>query len=61
MWMAGLRDDQSDMVDLDAIEDHLAAIGVLGGVSVLGVDFGMWTSTDDELAALSAARSQAGA
>lgn len=61
MWMAGLSDSQSDILDLDEIEDHLTAIGVLGEGSVLGVDFGRWTSKDDELEALSAARSQAGA
>jgi hypothetical protein len=61
MWMAELANGQSDILDLDEIEDHLESIGILGGGSRLGVDFGWWTSEDDELAALSAARGQAGA
>jgi hypothetical protein len=59
MWMETVPDGQSDVLDLDAIEDHLEAIGMLGSGSVLGVDFGMWTSTDDEREALAAARAQA--
>ncbi|MDQ1739647.1 MAG: hypothetical protein QOE53_1299, partial [Pseudonocardiales bacterium] len=38
------------------IEDHLHQIGVLGQNSLLGVDFGHWTSSDDEQEAISAAR-----
>jgi hypothetical protein len=34
-------------LDLDPIEDHLHAIGVLGPNSRLGVSFGDWTSQDD--------------
>ncbi|MEU0885644.1 DUF4157 domain-containing protein [Lentzea sp. NPDC005914] len=59
MWMETVPDGQSDILDLDEIEDHLAAIGMLGSGSILGVDFGLWTSTDDELEALVAARAQA--
>jgi hypothetical protein len=61
LWMDTLSNSQSDILDLDEIEDHLAAIGMLGSGSVLGVDFGWWTSEDDQLAALSSARAQAGA
>jgi len=61
MWMADLGNAQSDILDLDEIEDHLASIGILGAGGLLGVDFGWWTSEDDELEALSAARAQAGA
>jgi Domain of unknown function (DUF4157) len=59
MWMETVPDGQSDILDLDEIEDHLEAIGMLGSGSLLGVDFGMWTSTDDERAALAAARARA--
>ena len=55
VWMAGLPISQSDVLDQDAIEDHLHAIGVLGSSSRLGVNFGRWTSEDDELEAISAA------
>jgi hypothetical protein len=61
MWMASLKDSGSDVLDLDAIEDRLHDINVLGPGSILGVDFGLWTSEDDELAALAAARSYADA
>jgi hypothetical protein len=61
MWMSELRTGDSDILDLDEIEDHLAAIGVLGEGGLLGVDFGSWTSEDDELEALRAARAKAGA
>lgn len=59
LWMATVPDAQSDVLDLDAIEDRLTAIGLLGSGGELGVDFGMWTSGDDERAALAAARSAA--
>jgi Domain of unknown function (DUF4157) len=59
LWMSTLTDDQSNDLDLDAIEDRLHEIGVLGPNSLLGVDFGRYTSEDDELAALAAARRKA--
>jgi Domain of unknown function (DUF4157) len=59
MWMSEISNSDSDILDLDAIEDHLHSIGVLGSGSRLGVDFGGWTSEDDELEALRAARRQA--
>lgn len=59
MWMASLKDSESDIFDLDAIEDRLRDINVLGPGGILDVDFGLWTSEDDELAALAAARSYA--
>jgi len=59
LWMASLSDDDSDVLDLDAIEDHLHAKGILGRGSRLGVDFGNYTSEEDELAAIAAARRQA--
>lgn len=59
MWIGSLSDDDSDILDLDAIEDHLHKRGILGGSSRLGVDFGDYTSEDDELAAIAAGRRQA--
>jgi hypothetical protein len=56
VWIAGVSDP--DLLDRDAIEDHLKAIGVLGPGSRLGVDFGYWTSAADENAAVAAARGQ---
>lgn len=61
MWIGSLSDDDSDILDLDAIEDHLKARGIIGPNSRLGVDFEGYTSEDDELAAISAGRRQAGA
>jgi hypothetical protein len=59
MWMGTLSNDDSDILDLDAIEEHLASIRILGSSGVLGVDFGGYTSKEDELAALRAARPRA--
>jgi len=59
LWMAELSDPS--VLDLDEIEDHLHAIGVLGAGSILGVDFGVWTSDEDEIEARNAARSEAAA
>ncbi len=59
MWMGTLSNDDSDILDLDSIEDHLKKIGILGNGGLLGVDFGDYTSEDDELAALAAARPRA--
>lgn len=59
MWMGTLSNDDSDILDLDNVEDHLLSIGILGSGGLLGVDFGSYTSEDDELAALAAARPQA--
>ena len=56
LWMAELSDDESDVLDRDAIENHLTEIGVLGPAGLLGVDFGWWTSKSDELDAIHAAR-----
>jgi hypothetical protein len=55
-WMASLRMDESDILDLDEIENHLASIGVLGASGRLGVDFGWYTSEADEQEAITAAR-----
>lgn len=61
-WMSSLPDSESDILDLDAIEDHLKDIHVLGGGSSrLGVDFGLWTSKSDELEALASARNKSSA
>jgi hypothetical protein len=57
LWMSTLSD--ASVLDLDAIEDRLHAIGVLGPKSRLGVDFGIYTSSSDEDEARDAARSEA--
>jgi hypothetical protein len=54
LWISRVTD--GDILDRDAIEDHLHSIGVLGENSRLGVDFGYWTSGDDEQEAIAAAR-----
>lgn len=54
VWISHVTD--GDILDRDAIEDHLHSIGVLGSYSRLGVDFGDWTSSDDQDEAISAAR-----
>lgn len=61
MWIGSLSDDDSDILDLDAIEDHLHARRILGPGSRLGVDFGGYTSEADELAAIAAGRREAAA
>ena len=46
----------TSVLDEDDIEDYLEGrIGVLGSGGLLGVDFGNWTSTDDEQEAVRAA------
>jgi len=52
LWMASLKKD-SNILDIDAIEKHLAALGL--------VDFGSYTSDDDENEAIDAARGKASA
>lgn len=59
LWLSAVTDDDSDVIDLDAIEDRLLVAGVIGPSSRLNVDFGWYTSEDDELAALKAARAEA--
>jgi hypothetical protein len=61
LWMSTLDDNNSFLLDRDPIEDRLHKIGVLGPDSMLGVDFGRWTSKEDEVAALAAARREAAA
>jgi hypothetical protein len=58
LWIATLSD--ASVLDLDAIEDRLHAIGVLGPNSRLGVDFGGYTFFWEEDEARDAARSEAG-
>ena len=59
LWLSTIADSESDILDLDAIEDRLLSVGVIGPSSRLGVDFGWYTSEADELAALMAARAKA--
>jgi hypothetical protein len=56
VWIAEIPTDKSDDLDNDTVEEHLHGIGVLGGGSRLKVDFGWWTSEDNEQAAIRAAR-----
>lgn len=56
VWIAQVSDP--DVLDRDEIENHLHRIGVLGSSSLLGVDFGGWTSAEDEQAAIAAARTR---
>jgi hypothetical protein len=65
-WMATLTissdpaRSQTGVLDFNAIENHLRDIGILGdeslGGSMLGVDFGGWTTAPDENAAAMSAR-----
>jgi hypothetical protein len=49
----------TDILDTDAVENYLhGSIGVLGEGSLLGVDFGRWTSEDDEEEAVQAANAK---
>lgn len=57
LWMSGLTD--TSVLDLDAIEDRLHAIHVLGPGSRLGVDFGIYTFWFEEDEARDAARGEA--
>lgn len=61
LWISEL--DDPSILDLDEIEDYLhdqVKIGVLGSSGILGVDFGIWTSSEDEARAQLAARQYAG-
>ncbi|HKJ78228.1 MAG TPA: DUF4157 domain-containing protein, partial [Prolixibacteraceae bacterium] len=60
LWMSEMDIGDSDILDLDAIENHLGAIGLIGENSVLGVDFGDWTSERDEFDAIIASMRHAG-
>lgn len=50
LWMSSLEKD-SNIIDIDAIEDHLALLGI--------VDFGWYTSDDEENEATEKAKQQA--
>jgi hypothetical protein len=60
LWINSLDLADSDLLDLDAIENHLQSIGIIGTNSILGVDFGSWTSKADEVNAIIASISHAG-
>ena len=60
LWINQLDLKELDVLDLDAIEDRLHEINVLGsGTSRLGVNFGRWTSRDDQFNAWVAAAREA--
>jgi hypothetical protein len=59
-WMASLPDEynmlSSGVLDNNVIEARLGHLGILGRDSLLGVDFGDWTSDTDVIKAKSAAK-----
>jgi hypothetical protein len=71
-WMSSLDEDDADVLDLDAIEDRLRSVGVIEWPTRshlyeqdrgarLRVDFGDWTSSDDEALAVRRAKASMGA
>lgn len=60
LWINDIDVADSDILDLDAIEDHLENIRVIGPGSILGVDFGIWTTRTDEVNAIFASIRHAG-
>jgi len=65
LWMAELSEDEAKVLDRDPIEEHLEALGFItsyyGSGGSLGVDTGVWTSKDDCLEMVQAARTRAAA
>jgi hypothetical protein len=65
LWMAELSEDEAKVLDRDPIEDHLEALGFItshyGSGGSLGVDTGIWTTENDCLKMIEAARGEAGA
>jgi hypothetical protein len=65
LWMAELSEDEAKVLDRDPIEDHLEALGFItshyGSGGSLGVDTGIWTTENDCLEMIEAARGEAGA
>ena len=55
-WAAGLSPPNTDMLDLDVIEDHLKKIGIW---DQLGIETGDWMSDKDEALAVVSAKAQA--
>lgn len=54
-WAAGIDFKDSDLLDLDTIENYLKRIGIW---DELGIDRGDWFSTDEERLAIAAAKAQ---
>lgn len=63
LWMAELSDDEAKILDIDAIEDHLEAMKIktsgYGSGGYLGVDTGLYTTKNDCLKLIEAAKSEA--
>jgi len=63
MWMAELPDDEAKILDIDAIEDHLISLGFItsyyGNGGSLGVDTGIFTTKNDCLKIIEAAKGKA--
>jgi len=55
MWIASLNMSESDILDLDAIENYLESKHIIGENSVLGIDFGWYTFEYEEIEAIRSA------
>lgn len=65
LWMAELSEDEAKVLDIDAIEVHLENLGLItsyyGRGGLLGVDTGIFTTKNDCLKMIEAAKGQASA
>jgi hypothetical protein len=63
LWIAELGDDEAKALDIDAIEDHLVSLGFItayyGNGGSLGVDTGIFTTKNDCLKMIEAAKGKA--
>jgi hypothetical protein len=63
LWMAELSEDEAKVLDIDAIEVHLENLGLItsyyGSGGLLGVDTGIFTTKNDCLKMIEAAKAQA--
>ena len=59
LWISDISISDSNILDIDAIENHLHSIKVLGPGSRLGIDFGWYTFWWEEEATIKAARREA--
>jgi hypothetical protein len=63
LWMAELPEDEAKVLDIDAIEDHLEAMKIktsgYSGGGYLGVDTGFYTTKNDCLKLIEAAKPEA--
>lgn len=63
LWMAELPEDEAKVLDIDVIEDHLVSLGLITGYygngGSLGVDTGVYTTKNDCLKMIGAAKHEA--